>query len=122
MWEEWSNKLESWSNVRKIADRAISSVILQQHGLRHENTSSPTLVPWTAVQLAWVACSQSGNTRAMWLKNAFGVKLDDHEDAENKTLHSPGSSSDKVVENLKNDPDQDPHEARLLPCIVDASE
>jgi hypothetical protein len=122
IWEEWSNKLESWSNVRKISDRAVGSVIIQQYGLKPEEKISvvPTLVPWTAVQSAWTACNQLGNTRAMWLKETFGDKLEG--DPEDKTLHAPGSTSDKLVENLKNDPDLDPHEARLLPCIVDASE
>src|SRR5258708_28534825 len=32
MWEEWGNKLESWSNVGKISDKAVGSVIVQQSG------------------------------------------------------------------------------------------
>jgi hypothetical protein len=122
MWEEWGNKLESWSSVRKISDRAIGSVLVQQYGLKYEKKSSVvTLVSWNAVQSAWMACNQLGMTRAMWLKETFGDKMDTKGDHEDKTLRAPGSTSDQVVENLRNDPDLDPYEARLLPCIVDAS-
>lgn len=119
MWEGWSNKLESWSNVRHVSDRAIGSVIVQQSGLKFEEKPS-TLVPWTAVQSAWMACDQSSTTRALWLKETFGDKLDTQGDPDDKTP-APGSASDEVVKNLKNDPDLDPYETRLLPCIVDAS-
>ena len=122
MWEEWGNKLESWSNVRKISDRATGSVIVRQYRLKYEEKPfvMSTLIPWTAVQSAWMACNQLGITRARWLKETFGDKLDTQGEREDKT-HAPGSTLDKVVANLKNDPDLDPYEARLLPCIVDAS-
>ena len=120
MWEEWSNQLESWSNVRKIADRAVGSVIIQQRGFKYEKSLVvPTLVSWTAVESAWRACNQIGDTRATWLKETFGDKL--YDTSEDDSLHGAGSTSDKVVEKLKNDPDLDIHEARLLPCFVDAS-
>lgn len=121
MWKEWGNKLESWSNVGKVSDRAVGSVIVQQSGSTYEEKPfvATTHVPWTAVQSAWVACNQLGTTRALWLKEAFGDKLDTQGD-DDKTP-APGSASDEVVENLKNDPDLDPYETRLLPCIIDAS-
>jgi len=125
MWKEWGDRIESWSNVRKIADRAIGSVMVQQQALNRAEKPSftPTLVPWSAVESAWTSCSHLGATRTSWLKQAFGDKLDETQDGpEERTLDAPGSSSDKVVERLKDDPDLDQHEARLLPCIVDASE
>lgn len=124
MWGEWGNRIESWSNVRKIADRAIGSVMVQQPTLNHAEKPSltSTLVPWSAVESAWTSCNHLGATRTTWLRQAFGDKLDETQDNPKEgTLDAPGSSSDKVVERLKNDPDLDQHEARLLPCIVDAS-
>lgn len=114
MWEVWSNRLESWSTVRKISDRAVGNVIDRLHQLK----LFPTPIPWIAVQLAWMECNRLGNTRARWLEEVFGDKLDQDDDGE----AAPGSASDKIVENLKMDPDLDLHEARLLPCIVDGSE
>jgi hypothetical protein len=124
IWEEWGNKIEIWSKVRKVADRALGSVMVQQNTLDIlEKPSSPlTVVPWSAVESAWVACMRLDSTRSSWLTEHSGYKMDDdQEDSGGKILDAPGSSSDRVVENLKNDPDLDEHTARLLPCIVNAS-
>jgi len=124
IWEEWGNKIATWSNVRKVADRAIGSVLVQQNTLDivEEPPSTLTVVPWSAVESAWVACMRLDSTRSSWLTERFGYKMnDDQDDGGGKILDAPGSSTDKVVENLKNDPDLDEHTARLLPCIVNAS-
>jgi hypothetical protein len=119
MWEGWSNKIESWSNVRKISDRAIGKAIVRQHGLKYDGKPFlvPTMVLWIIVHLAWMDCNKSLDIQAKWLKETFGDQLLDAK--EDEASGAPGSSSDKAVENLKNDPDLDPHEGRLLPCIVD---
>ena len=124
IWEEWGNKIETWSNVRKVADRAMGSVMVQQNTLDFVDKppSALTVVPWSAVESAWVACMRLDSTRSSWLTEHSGYKMDDdQDDGGGKILDAPGSSSDKVVENLKNDPDLDEHTARLLPCIVNTS-
>jgi hypothetical protein len=75
------------------------------------------MVLWIIVHLAWMDCNKSLDIQAKWLKETFGDQLLDAK--EDEASGAPGSSSDKAVENLKNDPDLDPHEGRLLPCIVD---
>ena len=122
MWDEWSNKIEAWSNVRKIADRAVGSVMLSQ--LPKDTLSLAAIpVPWSAVQSAWTASGSLGTTRKKWLHEALGTKAgsEDHMEGEETLVNGAGSSKDKVVEGIKNDPDLDAHEARLLSCIVDAS-
>lgn len=122
MLEDWENRIELWANVRKVADRALGSVMLFE---RDENPSDssgldPTVVPWSAVESAWMSTKQHRKSRKSWVKETFGDSPGDAA-AEKAAAEAPGSTRDTVVENLKNDPDLDPHEARLLPCIVDAS-
>jgi hypothetical protein len=123
LWEGWGNKIEVWSNVRTIADRAIGSVMSTQRSFSHQEkvTLSPTVVPWSAVHAAWTSYHSVIDARKHWLRDIIGhTSLSDDlpEGADN--LASAGSGADKEVENVKNDPDLDQHETRLLPCIVDS--
>jgi len=119
LWEVWGNKIEVWSNVRKIADRAIGSVMSSQRSLspKEKATLSITVVPWTAVHAAWISYHSSIDARKHWLRDVIGRASlsDDLPDSPS----SANSRADKVVEKVKNDPDLDQHEARLLSCIVD---
>jgi hypothetical protein len=122
LWEAWGNKVEVWSIVRKIADRAIGSVMSSQRILSsHEKATIPiTVVPWSAVHAAWASYHSSIDARKNWLRDVIGhASLSDDlpEDADNPS--GANSSADKVVESVKNDPDLDQHQARLLSCIVD---
>ncbi|CAA7271773.1 unnamed protein product [Cyclocybe aegerita] len=122
MWEEWGNKIETWASVRKVADSALGSVMASEQALSLQDkaTLSPTVVPWASVESAWTSCHSLLDARKAWLKEAVSQKpfAEDSPETE-ETLSDPGTSSDKVVEGLKNDPDLDQHQARLLPCIVD---
>ena len=108
MWEKWGNEIEEWENVREIADRAMGSVMVLQHLPGKKLTLEPTLVPWTTLQTAWVA-------RQSWQDNADLIAAEE--------LESPSKAdgNDKVVESIKDDPDLDSHERRLISCIVDPS-
>ncbi|KDR81536.1 hypothetical protein GALMADRAFT_239539 [Galerina marginata CBS 339.88] len=122
IWEEWGNKVEVWSNVRKIADRAMGSMmVLQLLNNQEKAALAPTIVPWSAVQTAWGSSRSLSNTRKNWLKETMGAPPLTSTEAEgNEKLMNAGSEADKVVESIKNDPDLEQHEARLLPCIVDS--
>jgi len=123
LWEGWGNKIEVWSNVRKIADRAIGSVMSTQRSLSHQEkvTLLPTVVPWSAVHAAWTSYHSVIDPRKHWLRDVIGhTSLSDDLPEGADSLVSAGSGADKEVENVKNDPDLDQHETRLLPCIVDS--
>jgi hypothetical protein len=109
MWEKWGNEIEEWENVRAIADRAMGSVMVLQRLSGKKATLEPTLVPWTTLQTAWAA-------RQSWQENADLIAADE--------LDGPSKAeggNDKVVESIKDDPDLDSHERRLISCIVDPS-
>ena len=108
MWEKWGNEIEEWENVRAIADRAMGSVMVLQHLSGKKATLEPTLVPWTTLQTAWAA-------RQSWQENADLIAAEELEGP------SKAESNDKVVESIKDDPDLDSHERRLISCIVDPS-
>ena len=103
MWESWGNKIEEWLIVREIADRAMGSVMCSQQLTGKKPTLEPTLVPWSTLQTAWTARKAvHGNIADMFAQ-------------------ATESGKDKVVESVKDDPELDPHERRLISCIVDPS-
>lgn len=105
MWENWGNIIEHWESVRTIADRAMGSVMILQHLSGKKSTLEPTLVPWTTLQAAWAARQGS---------EEIFIAADEQEDPSKTEL-----GRDKIVENVKDDPELDPHERRLISCIVD---
>jgi hypothetical protein len=115
MWEKWANEIETWSNVKMIADRAMGSVMASHHLSSKKATLESTVVPWTAVQSAWVTHNTS---KATYVKSH---EIADNMAAEQEDPSKTELGKDKVVESVKNDPDLDPHEHRLISCIVDPS-
>jgi len=124
VWDDWSNKIEAWANVRKIADRAIGSVMAAEHVFSNQDKVSltPTVVPWAAVEKAWKSYHSMSDTRKNWMKEAITSSAQPEELDRKEKLLNAGSETDKVVESVKNDPDLDQHESRLLSCIVDSRE
>ncbi|KIJ68966.1 hypothetical protein HYDPIDRAFT_144468 [Hydnomerulius pinastri MD-312] len=147
MWEEWSTRVEPWFSIRQIADRAVGSVVssslIPPASLRSTSSSSkssssstlpptlePTSVPWSAIHRAWAAHRSSRSLRRAWSKDARlriqrDQALDDAAeeelDAFEREEGEEGAKGvDEVVEAVKQDEDLDPHEKRLLGCIVDA--
>lgn len=104
MWEAWGNKIEEWLIVREIADRAMGGAMILQHLTEKKPTLEPTPVPWSTLQIAWAARKAVHQNTADVLASAY-LKAE--------------SVKDKVVETLKDDPELDPHERRLISCIVD---
>jgi hypothetical protein len=119
MWEDWGNKVEVWANVRRIADRAIGNTLSVDSNLE-KATLNPTEVPWSAVHQAWAAHRSSRDLRKSWLRAASLPSNVTREHDEDEDVNQEQAKSDEVIENIKHDSDLDPHEQRLLPCIVDS--
>ena len=120
IWSDWGRRLESWASVRKIADNALGNVI----GLKGRNwysnppTLEPTMVPWSFIWWAWLNQRMTKKVKRAWLKEIDG--------SDKTTEDGQGDAAaqeelvDEVIERIKQDPDLDIHEQRLLPCIVNA--
>ncbi|KAL0570823.1 hypothetical protein V5O48_011138 [Marasmius crinis-equi] len=120
MWEDWGNRIEMWHSVRRIADRALGSVVASSTSAstsEKKPTLERTLVDWQDVKRAWDSVNGVLDVRRSWLKEALPSALSaEHAESE----ETPKGPRDEVVEAVKNDPDLDHHEQRLLPSIVDA--
>lgn len=138
MWEDWSTHVEPWPSIRQIADRAVGGVVSSSMTLPVVSPSTtsktlgttlePTSVPWSAIHRAWAAQRSSRDLRRTWSKDAR-IRIprenqpddvtEDELDALELEDGEDGRSVDEVVEKVKQDEDLDPHEKRLLGCIVD---
>lgn len=124
MWEDWSNQFEAWTSVRQIADRAVGSVVSSSAPLQQKKLGlEPTPVPWSIVHRAWAAQRSAHNLRKSFMRDS-AVKIvkqknaeEDHEDAEGE--ETEGEKVDEVVDRVRQDSHLEPHEQRLLSCIVD---
>ncbi|GLB35027.1 putative ATPase family associated with various cellular activities (AAA) [Lyophyllum shimeji] len=125
MWEEWGNRIEVWTNVRRIADRAIGNTIASTSipVVSEKATLEATVVPWSAVHKAWVAHRSSKDLRSSWLKEAFSVHRTawEQDHADEGTQEEDQEQIDEVIERVKNEAELDHHEQKLLGCIVDAA-
>lgn len=119
MWEEWGSKIELWSDVRRIADRAVGNIMsnLITKFKLDKISLEPTVIPWTAVQNAWASHKANHDLRRQWLKDVSSVRGLREEDQDEEVEDRTGSV-DEVVERLKTDGELDDHEERLLSCIV----
>ncbi|KAF9453212.1 AAA-domain-containing protein [Macrolepiota fuliginosa MF-IS2] len=118
MWDEWGNKVEVWSDVRRIADRVVGN-IMSARSKSDKTSLESTIVPWSTVEKAWASHKASSNLRKQWLKDASpgrGMREEDQDEDEDD--EGQARSADEVVERLKNDGELDDHEERLLSCIV----
>lgn len=126
---DWGTRIEDWTVIRKIADRALGSVLTKSNtfSIGASATDPPLgLVPWEDVIEAWVSFKTAKDSRKAWIKEAVAlmkghtaVDGDVDEDGENG---EEGKEEDDLVERIRGDPDLDPHQQRLLGCIVDAGE
>ncbi len=119
MWEEWGKRVELWMTVKHIADRAVGSVVANNVSYAQKQSLEPTLVPWDAVSNAWTIQRSASELRKTWFKEAVKASLAEKAESNTEAENSL-PTLDEVVERIKNDPDIDPHEQRLLPCIVDS--
>ncbi|KAF8509276.1 hypothetical protein JB92DRAFT_2730503 [Gautieria morchelliformis] len=126
MWEEWSQRIEVWTTVKEIADRAVGSVVASLVDSNPDDIAGnghsldPTPIPWSAVQSAWNSQRNSRNSRRAWIEEASG-RTTQREETEKDTGSAKEPEVDEVIERVKHDPDLDQHETRLLGCIVDSA-
>ncbi|KAH9951922.1 AAA-domain-containing protein [Amylocystis lapponica] len=124
MWEEWGRAVEVWSNVRRMADRAVGSVIaLKGPQASPKPTLEPTPIPWSAVHDAWSTDKSAQDLWKSLLLEPPGKILREHEEEDDGKGRRDEDESDvdEVIERVKRDPDLDQHEQRLLGCIVDTA-
>ncbi|KZT11220.1 AAA-domain-containing protein [Laetiporus sulphureus 93-53] len=123
MWEEWGKAVVPWSTVRRIADRAIGSLIakMREEG-KTVTTLQPTEVQWLTVYEAWEGEQAAEQMRKSIITESHSKILHEiDEDEEKAEEEEEDEDEDEVVERIKRDPELDPHEARLLGSIVDTS-
>lgn len=117
MWEEWGKRIETWADVKDIADRAVGYVVATDISTIRSSLE-PTPIPWQAVITAWGAKTSLRDIRKSWLHESSAKLPKDQTDDE------PGESTklseDEVIQRVKEDPELMPHEQRLLGCIVNA--
>ncbi|KAH7923865.1 AAA-domain-containing protein [Leucogyrophana mollusca] len=124
MWHEWSNRVEVWSSVKQIADRAVGSVVSAAQPHREPSSLEPTVVPWSAIHRAWSAKRSSRDLRKSWVKESttkISREKDVEEEHDEDAEEGDSTTVDETIESIKQDPDLDQHEQRLLSCIVDTT-
>jgi hypothetical protein len=122
MWDDWGKRVEVWTTVKQIADRAVGSMVAANSNRpkSDKSTLEPTAIPWSIVHSAWSAHRSSRDLRKAWMKESSGKTIreqDEDEDEDDDDIEE--EDEDDVLERIKNDPDLDQHEQRLLSCIVD---
>lgn len=124
MWDEWGKRVEVWTIVKQIADRAVGSMVAANSSQpkSDKSTLEPTAIPWSTVYRAWSAQRSSRDLRKAWMKESSGKTLreQDEEDDEDEDDMEKENDSD-ILERIKQDPSLEQHEQKLLPCIVDAA-
>jgi hypothetical protein len=118
MWDEWGRTIQLWPNVRHIADHAVGSVVASQPLDKY--SLQPTVVPWSAVHRRWTAQQQASNIRQTWVKECLPAAKSVGEEEEDGVKDEGITDHEIVIEELRNADDLEPHESRLLPCIVDS--
>ncbi|OCH95005.1 AAA-domain-containing protein [Obba rivulosa] len=121
MWEEWSGTLELWVNIRRMADRAVGSVIAARTA---SSSAKPTLestpIPWSAIYDAWAIDKSAQDVWKTLLEPAQKIARDHPDEVKEEDENDDDEEDiDEIVERVKRDPDLDQHEQRLLGCIVD---
>ncbi|KAF7305108.1 AAA domain-containing protein [Mycena kentingensis (nom. inval.)] len=122
MWEDWADRVELWSTVRAVSDRAVGRAVASRDPTERR-TMEPTLVSWEDIDSAWVAHGASRNLRKSWMKESAKVAREqreqDEEDSDDEEAQA--ASADEVVQQVRNDQSLEPHEKQLLGCIVDTA-
>ncbi|KAG9226382.1 hypothetical protein CCMSSC00406_0003261 [Pleurotus cornucopiae] len=121
IWADWGQRIEPWSNVRSIADRAVGSAMGPSH-IGDKPTLEPTPISWDVVRGAWLSHHSGRKLRKTWSKELMSVTRTQREDEDQDDDNTePEPVVDEVVERVKADPELEPHEQRLLSSIVDST-
>ncbi|KAF8522235.1 AAA-domain-containing protein [Hysterangium stoloniferum] len=125
MWNEWGQRVEVWSSVKEIADRALGNVVVSlSENAATEKTSrvlslEPTPIPWSAIQSAWVSHRNTRSSRRVWIEESSTPSVE--EKIVKNSENEKESEIDELIEKVKRDNTLDDHETRLVGCIVDPS-
>ena len=134
MWDAWGRVVVVWSVVKQVVNRAVASVLIaqQEHELQTQQQSKsrkapkltldPTVVPWSSVARAFLTKASGNAMRKHWAKETAKSgerEGDDEEDASVNNRKGREEELDEEIEKLKQDPNLEEHEQRLLGCIVD---
>jgi hypothetical protein len=126
--EEWGKRLQEWGPMKEIADGALAWTLHNTGEVADSSSLNPTEVPWFAVNDAWEESRFQKRFRKDWVEESAasgrrefvvgeGEAKETEEDSADEGA-AEDESYDEVIENIKRDPDLDPHEQRLLGCIV----
>ncbi|KAI0079953.1 AAA-domain-containing protein [Panus rudis PR-1116 ss-1] len=122
VWEDWGEKLEYWSDVRQMADRAVGGVLAKQNA-SGKPTLEPTLLTWADIFAARSAYNQLKDSRKAWIKQSVDKAFQEEEKEEDAEREDKKEKKvDEVVEQLKREAEEDnmdPYQQRLMRCIVD---
>lgn len=119
MWDDWGNKIEVWTTVKQTADQTVGRVISSSSPDSVRSLLSSTPVSWTHVCGAWADQRASHDLRKAWIQQSSNKPAG--EDPQDKDQDNEADRPvDDIVEAVKHDPYLDPHEQRLLGCIVDS--
>lgn len=119
LWEDWGKRIGLWPEVKRIADTAMGT-FLSLSPLADKVSLEPTLVDWAVVCDAWSSQQSAEEVRKSWAQEAISsakAKSAEDDERENGTKDA---SVDELIEQIREDPNPNPHEYRLLPCIVDS--
>ena len=134
MWDAWGRVVAVWSVVKQAVDRALGSVLIfqQEQELQSQQQSKTrkipkltldsTVVSWSTVARAFLTKASAHSMRRHWAKET--AKPGEGEEDGEESVNTNGKKEredelDEVIEKVKEDPDLDEHEQRLLGCIVD---
>ncbi len=121
MWEDWGNKIEVWTTVKRIGDQAVGCVISSSLAELVRSSLSSIPISWVDVCGAWTDQRASRDLRKAWIQQSSNRPAG--EDEQDKILDNERDRPvDDIVETVKHDPYLDAHEQRLLGCIVDSGE
>ncbi|KAF4603572.1 hypothetical protein EYR38_003986 [Pleurotus pulmonarius] len=121
IWTDWGHRIEPWSNVRSIADRAVGSAMGPSH-IGDKPTLEPTPISWDVVRGAWLSHHSGRKLRKTWSKELMsGTRPQREDEDQDEDNNEPEPVVDEVVERVKADPELEPHEQRLLSSIVDST-
>jgi hypothetical protein len=120
MWDDWGNKIESWTTVKQIADQAVGHVVSSSLELVR-STLSATPISWVHVCSSWFDQRVSRDLRKAWIQQVSSRTAGEDQQVKDRD-DDRGTHVDDVIEAVKHDPYLDAHEQRLLGCIVDSGE
>lgn len=118
VWDSWGNRIELWSAVRQVADRAVGTAIASQHSEPNSLNSLP--VSWSDVFQAWDAHNLQRQSRKLWIQQS--IEKDAPEEEGEGDKKEKKDVVDELVQQVKKDAEDgelDQYQQRLVQCIVD---